>query len=196
MCQARQSTPGHKTDKAALVSYCNSNLKREDDIYQTSRCLKGLGTDLMWEVMEHIHKEVRFNIIISILHLRKGRVHRLHQTEKLVRSLLIAPELGFLEPWFQHPVTVFDMPRREIKRQAIMWMFSNKGEPLPCVDMRPRVYSYGELQEIHENQRVMILRTAEECSPLSETCTCAHVHTKNSKVSWAIGFHHPSPGVS
>lgn len=38
---------GYKTDKAALVFYYNSNLKREDDIYQASGCLKGLRTDLI-----------------------------------------------------------------------------------------------------------------------------------------------------
>ena len=41
------------------------------------------------------------------------------------------------------------------------------------------------------------MRTADECSPPSETCTCAHhVHTENNKVSRAIAFYHPSLGVS
>lgn len=72
------------------------------------------------------------------------------------------------------------MPRGEIKRQTILWMLGSKGEPLPCVHA-----SKGQsvVMEVHENQRVTILRTADECSPLSETCACVHVHAKNDQVS-------------
>lgn len=48
MCQTRQSMLGYKIDRTALVPlFCISNLKRDGDIHQISKCLKGLRTDLI-----------------------------------------------------------------------------------------------------------------------------------------------------